>query len=137
LDQLTGDSSSSGHTELVFVKSAAEDTNVSIPGVERPWLSKTEGSILLNHDTERILLAKSQTNTTDSPVAVIYSSATKHESTDESSVCSNSLPLLEKLAGAEPVSGPKTIKSILKSNPTSKIEVLKRVTLKEPHSAPA
>ncbi|GJV11381.1 retrovirus-related pol polyprotein from transposon TNT 1-94 [Tanacetum coccineum] len=61
--------------------------------------------------------------------------STEYESTDESSVCSNSLPLLEKLAGAEPVSGPKTIKSILKSNSTSKKEVLKGVTLKEPHSA--
>ncbi|GKD37690.1 retrovirus-related pol polyprotein from transposon TNT 1-94 [Tanacetum coccineum] len=66
---------------------------------------------------------------------VIHSSATEYESTDESSVCSNSLPLLEKLVGAEPVSGPKTIKSILKSNSTSKKEVLKGVTLKEPHSA--
>ncbi|GKG61133.1 hypothetical protein Tco_0616949, partial [Tanacetum coccineum] len=44
---------------------------------------------------------------------------------DESSVCSTTLPSLKKLAGAEPVSGPKTIKSILKSNSTFKAEALK------------
>ncbi|GKC95584.1 hypothetical protein Tco_1161026 [Tanacetum coccineum] len=42
LDQLTEDPSSSGQTDLVFVKSSAEDINVSIPGVERPWLSEAE-----------------------------------------------------------------------------------------------
>ncbi|GJW78223.1 hypothetical protein Tco_0139905 [Tanacetum coccineum] len=47
------------------------------------------------------------------------------------------LPPLEKLAGAKPVPGPKTIKSNLKSNPTFKAETLKGITLKEPSSAPA
>ncbi|GKF11924.1 hypothetical protein Tco_0049850, partial [Tanacetum coccineum] len=47
------------------------------------------------------------------------------------------LPLLEKLAGVELVSGPKTIKSILKSNSTFKAETLKGVTINEPTSAPA
>ncbi|GJX67925.1 retrovirus-related pol polyprotein from transposon TNT 1-94 [Tanacetum coccineum] len=108
-----------------------EDTNVLIPGVEQPWLSEAEGSILPNHDTERILIAETQTNTTESLVVDIHSSAT-----DESSVCSNSLSLLEKLGRGKPVSGPKIVKSILKSNSTSKNEVLKGVTLKEPHSAP-
>ncbi|GKD22322.1 retrovirus-related pol polyprotein from transposon TNT 1-94, partial [Tanacetum coccineum] len=57
----------------------------------KPKLSKAEDSTLPNHDTA-----------------------------DESSVCSTLLPPLEKLAGAKPVSGPKTIKSNLKSNPTFK-----------------
>ncbi|GJS24296.1 hypothetical protein Tco_0452928 [Tanacetum coccineum] len=50
-------------------------------------------------------------------------------------VCSTPLPPLEKLVGAEPVSGPKTIKSILKSNSTFKAETLKGVTINEPTSA--
>ncbi|GJS87785.1 retrovirus-related pol polyprotein from transposon TNT 1-94 [Tanacetum coccineum] len=62
VDQLTKDPSSSGQKNLVFVKSLADDTKVSIPGVERPWLSKAEGSILPNHDTGRILQAESQRN---------------------------------------------------------------------------
>nr|GEU41183.1 retrovirus-related Pol polyprotein from transposon TNT 1-94 [Tanacetum cinerariifolium] len=60
------------------------DTKVTIPGVERYWLSKAEGFILPNHDI------------------------------DESSVCSIPLPLLKKLDGAEPIFGPKTIKLFLR-----------------------
>ncbi|GJY42579.1 retrovirus-related pol polyprotein from transposon TNT 1-94 [Tanacetum coccineum] len=58
-------------------------------------------------------------------------------SANESSVCSTPLPSLEKLASAEPISKPKTIKSILKSNSTFKPETLKGVTINEPSSAPA
>ncbi|GKC15067.1 hypothetical protein Tco_1011849, partial [Tanacetum coccineum] len=47
------------------------------------------------------------------------------------------LPPLEKLTGAEHVSGPKTIKSILKSKSTFKAETLKGITINEPSSAPA
>ncbi|GJZ57382.1 retrovirus-related pol polyprotein from transposon TNT 1-94 [Tanacetum coccineum] len=72
-----------------FVKSSADDTKVTIPGVERPW------------------------NTTDPSVAFIDSSATDYDLADESSV-STPLPPLKKLEGDEPISGPKTIKSILK-----------------------
>ncbi|GKB25678.1 hypothetical protein Tco_0865079, partial [Tanacetum coccineum] len=48
-------------------------------------------------------------------------------------------PLLpqEKLTGAKPVSGPKTIKSILKSNSTFKAKTLKGIIINEPSSAPA
>ncbi|GJY27649.1 hypothetical protein Tco_0403416 [Tanacetum coccineum] len=97
VDQLTEDPSSSGQKDLVFVKSLADDTKVSIPGVERPWLSEAE----------------------------------------ESLVCSTPLPPLKKLDGAEPVSGPKTIKSILRSKSTFKAETLKCVIISEPSSAPA
>ncbi|GJV77574.1 retrovirus-related pol polyprotein from transposon TNT 1-94, partial [Tanacetum coccineum] len=114
LDQLTEDPSSFGQKDLVFVKSSAKDTKVSIPGVERPWLSKAEGFTLPNHDT-----------------------TTEYDSADESLVCSTPLPLLEKLVGAEPISGPKTIKSILKLNSTFKVKTLKGVTINEPSSAPA
>nr|GEZ42759.1 hypothetical protein [Tanacetum cinerariifolium] len=51
VDKLTEDPSSSGLKDLVFVKSAADDTKVTILGVERLWLSKAEGYILPNHDT--------------------------------------------------------------------------------------
>ncbi|GJX08812.1 hypothetical protein Tco_0196744 [Tanacetum coccineum] len=81
-----------------FLDYLFDDTIVSIPAVERPWLTKAEGSKLPNHDTA-----------------------------DESSVCSIPLPSLEKLAGTDSISGPKTIKSILKSNSTFKAENLKGV----------
>ncbi|GJZ04443.1 hypothetical protein Tco_0537718 [Tanacetum coccineum] len=83
--------------------------DLSIPGVERPWLSEVEGFILPNHDTGRILLIESQRNTIDPPVAVTDSSTSDYDSTDESSVCSNLLPPLEKLDGAEPVFGPRLL----------------------------
>ncbi|GJT13650.1 retrovirus-related pol polyprotein from transposon TNT 1-94, partial [Tanacetum coccineum] len=86
VDQLTKDLSSSRKKDIVFVKYSADDTKVSIPGVERPWLSEAEGFILPNHDTGRILPAKLQRNTTDPSVAVIDSSATDYDSADESSV---------------------------------------------------
>nr|GFA62188.1 retrovirus-related Pol polyprotein from transposon TNT 1-94 [Tanacetum cinerariifolium] len=85
VDQLIEDPSSSGLKDLVFVKSSANDTKVTIPGVERPWLSKAK-------------------------VAVTNSSATDYDSADESSVCSIPLPRLKKLDGVEPISGPKIIK---------------------------
>ncbi|GJU94887.1 hypothetical protein Tco_1319643 [Tanacetum coccineum] len=137
VDQLIKDPSSSGQKDLAFVKSSSDDTKVSIPVVERPWLYEAKGFILPNHDTGRILPAESQVNTTDPLVAVTDSLVTDYDPADESSVCSTPLPLLEKLAGADAVSGPKTIKSILKSNYTFKVEALKGVTINEPSSAPA
>ncbi|GJR87455.1 retrovirus-related pol polyprotein from transposon TNT 1-94 [Tanacetum coccineum] len=99
--------------DLVFVKSLADDTKVSIPGVERPWLSEAEGFILPNHDT-----------------------VNKYDSADESSVCSTLLPPLKKLDGVEPISGSKTIKSILRSKSIFKAKTVKGVKINEPFSAP-
>ncbi|GJR10141.1 retrovirus-related pol polyprotein from transposon TNT 1-94 [Tanacetum coccineum] len=110
---------------LVFVKFSADNIKMTTPGVERPWLSEAKGFILPNHDTGRILPAESQRDTTNPSVDVTDSSATDYDSTDESSVCSTSLLPLKKLDGAEPISGPKTIKSILKSKFTFKDEALK------------
>ncbi|GKB95591.1 retrovirus-related pol polyprotein from transposon TNT 1-94 [Tanacetum coccineum] len=137
VDQPTEDPSSSRKKDLAFVISSADDTKVSILGFERPWLSEAEGVILPNHDTDRILSAESQRNTTDPSVAVTDSSATEYDSVDESSVCSTPLPLLNKLDGAEPISGSKNIKSILKSKSTFKAETLKGVKINEPSSAHA
>ncbi|GJS84157.1 hypothetical protein Tco_0750698 [Tanacetum coccineum] len=107
------------------------------PSSSRPWLSEAEGFILPNHDTGRILPAESQRNTTDPLIAVTDSSATDYDSKDESSVCSTPLPPLKKLDGAEPISGPKTIKSILKSKSKFKVETLKGVIINEPSPTPA
>nr|GEU99912.1 retrovirus-related Pol polyprotein from transposon TNT 1-94 [Tanacetum cinerariifolium] len=87
--------------------------------------------------TRKILPAESQVNTTNPSVAVIDSLATDYDSTDESSVCNTPLPPLEILAGAYVVSGPKTIKLVLKSNSTFKAKALKSVTINEPSSDPA
>ncbi|GKC29040.1 retrovirus-related pol polyprotein from transposon TNT 1-94, partial [Tanacetum coccineum] len=122
-----------GKKDLVFVKSSTDDTKVTIHGVERPWLSEAEGFILPNHDTGRILPVESQRNTTDPSVAIADS---VYDLADESSVCSTLLPPLKKLNGVEPISRPKTIKSILRSKSTFKTEALKGVIINEP-STPA
>ncbi|GJR69929.1 hypothetical protein Tco_0015994 [Tanacetum coccineum] len=134
VDQLTEDPSSSGQKDLVFIKSLANDTKVSIPGIERPWFSEAEGFIFPNNDIGKILLVESQGNTTDPLVPVTDSSTTDYDSADESSVCSTLLPILKKLDGAEPISRPKTIKSILRSKSTFKAETLKGVIINEPSS---
>ncbi|GKD71052.1 hypothetical protein Tco_1325142, partial [Tanacetum coccineum] len=43
-DKLIEDPSCFGQKDIVFVKSSADDTKVSIPGVERPWLSEAEAT---------------------------------------------------------------------------------------------
>ncbi|GJW22127.1 hypothetical protein Tco_0032749 [Tanacetum coccineum] len=101
-----------GKKDQVFVKSLTDDTKVSIPCVERTWLSEAEGFILPNYDT-----------------------ATDYDLADESSVSSTPLPPLKKLDGAEPISGPKIIKSILRSKSTFKAETLKGVIINKPSSA--
>ncbi|GKE47517.1 retrovirus-related pol polyprotein from transposon TNT 1-94, partial [Tanacetum coccineum] len=93
---------SSGPKDPVFVKSSADNSEVSITDSNKPKLSEAKDSTLSNHDTG------------------------KHP-----------LPPLEKLTGAEPISRPKTIKSILKSKSTFKAETLKGITINEPSSAPA
>ncbi|GJU82199.1 retrovirus-related pol polyprotein from transposon TNT 1-94 [Tanacetum coccineum] len=135
--QLTEDPSSYGKKGLVFVKSSADDTKVTILGVERPWLSEDEGFILPNHYTGRILPHELQRNTTDPLVSYTDSSATDYDSAGESLVCSNPLPSLKKLDGDEPVFRLKTIKSILKSKSTLKAKTLKGVKINEPYSARA
>nr|GEW18420.1 hypothetical protein [Tanacetum cinerariifolium] len=50
IDQLTEDTSSSVPKDLVFVKSLADDSEVSITGSNKPKLSEAEDSTLSNHD---------------------------------------------------------------------------------------
>ncbi|GJS33012.1 retrovirus-related pol polyprotein from transposon TNT 1-94 [Tanacetum coccineum] len=109
VDQLTKDPSRSGQKDVVFVKSSANDTKVSIPGVERPWFFEAECFIFPNYDTSRILPAESQRNTTDPLVTVTDSSAIYYDSADESSVYNTPLPTPKKLDGVilnEPFSAP-------------------------------
>ncbi|GKC02925.1 hypothetical protein Tco_0994535, partial [Tanacetum coccineum] len=125
IDQLTEDTSSSGPKDPVFVKSSTDNLEVSITGSNKPKLSEAEDSIMSKHDTGKVPSNESQRNTTDHLVVVSDSSAIDYDSADESSVCSTPFPPLEKLTGAKPVSGPKTIKSVLKSKSTFKAETLK------------
>nr|GEW93306.1 putative ribonuclease H-like domain-containing protein [Tanacetum cinerariifolium] len=62
---------------------------------------------------------------------------TDYDSPDESSFCSIPLPPLKMLDDGEPISGSKTIKSILRSKSTIKAEALKDVTINEPSLAHA
>ncbi|GKB40412.1 retrovirus-related pol polyprotein from transposon TNT 1-94, partial [Tanacetum coccineum] len=89
------------------------------------------------NSSNKIFLAESQRNTTGPSFAVTDSSATEYDSMDESLVCSTPLPPLKKLDSVEPVSRPNTIKSILKSKSTLKVDTFKGVKINEPSSAPA
>ncbi|GKE31968.1 hypothetical protein Tco_1451290 [Tanacetum coccineum] len=137
IDQLTEDTSNSVLKDLVFVKSSADNSEVSITGSNKPKLFGAEDLTLLNHDTGKVPSNESQINTTNHSVVVFDSSVTNYDSVDESSVCSTPLLSLKKLDGAKPVSEPKTIKSIMKSKSTFKAETLKGITINKPSSTPA
>nr|GEZ46979.1 hypothetical protein [Tanacetum cinerariifolium] len=108
INQLTEDTSNFGPKDRVFVNSSVNNSKMSITGSSnKRKLSGAEDFTLSNHDTP-----------------------------DESSVCSTPLPSLEKLTDAELVSGPKTIKSILKSISTLKAKTLKGIIINEPSSTP-
>ncbi|GJS53474.1 hypothetical protein Tco_0626836 [Tanacetum coccineum] len=125
IDQHTEDTSSSRQKDLIFEKSSVDNSNMSITTSNKPRLSEAENSTLPNHDTDKVPSEESERNMTDLSVAISDSSVTDYDLADESSACNTPLPLLEKLTGAEPVFGPKTIKLILKLNSTFKAEILK------------
>ncbi|GJT69047.1 hypothetical protein Tco_1028333 [Tanacetum coccineum] len=137
INQLTEDTSSFGFKDPIFVKSSADNSDISITGNNIPKSSETKDSNIPNQDTNEVPSNESQRNTTDPSVVVSDSSATDYGSANESLVCSTPLLLLKKLDGAEPGSGPKIIKSILKSKSTFKAETLKVITINKPSSAPA
>ncbi|GKB69602.1 retrovirus-related pol polyprotein from transposon TNT 1-94, partial [Tanacetum coccineum] len=85
----------------------------------------TETWLNSSNKVNQILPAESQRNIIDPSVVVTNSSAIDYDSADESLVCRTPLPPLKKLDGAEPISGPKTIKLILRSKSTFKAEALK------------
>ncbi|GJR04401.1 hypothetical protein Tco_0527385 [Tanacetum coccineum] len=90
--------------------------------------------------TEAWLNSSNKVNQYNSEVSITGSNKSKL-SEDEDSTLSNHdtrkhpLPPTQKLTGAEPVSGPKTIKLILKSKSTFKVETLKGIIINEPSSA--
>ncbi|GJW21409.1 retrovirus-related pol polyprotein from transposon TNT 1-94 [Tanacetum coccineum] len=135
--QLIEDTSSCGSKGLVFVKSSPDNSDMSISSSNLHKSSKAEDSTLPNHDTDEVPSNKSHINTTDPSVVVSDSPASDYDSADESLVCSTPLLPLKKLDGVEPGSGPKTVKSILKSKSTFKAETLKGITLNEPSLAHA
>ncbi|GJZ17787.1 hypothetical protein Tco_0553910 [Tanacetum coccineum] len=127
-------------TEIIETWLNTDDTKVSIPNVERPWLSEVERANLPNHDNGRIRPFESHVNITNSLVtlSITNSSVTHYDLAKESSsVCSIPLPPLKKLADVEPLSGLKTIKSILKSCSTAKTDTLKGVIINEPTNSRA
>ncbi|GJX05615.1 hypothetical protein Tco_0191531 [Tanacetum coccineum] len=137
IGQLTEDTSSCGSKDLVFVKSLADNSDMSIISSNLHKSSEPKGFTLPNHDTDEVPSNKSQRNTTDPSAVVSDSPTSDYDSADESSVCSTPLLPLKKLDSAELSSGPKTVKLILKSKSTFKAETLKGITLNEPSSAPA
>ncbi|GJW17706.1 retrovirus-related pol polyprotein from transposon TNT 1-94 [Tanacetum coccineum] len=137
INQLTEDTSSFRSKDPVFVKSLTDNSDMSITSSNIPKSSETKDSTLPNQDTDEVPSNESQRNITNPSVVVSDSSATDYDSANESLVCSTPLLLLKKLDGAELVSGPKTIKSILKSKSTFEAETLKGIIINEPSSAPA
>ncbi|GJZ86887.1 retrovirus-related pol polyprotein from transposon TNT 1-94 [Tanacetum coccineum] len=137
IDHLTEDTSSFESKEPVFIKSSADNSDMSITISNIHMSSKTEDSTLPNQDTDEVPSNESQRNTSNPLVVFSDSSVTDYDSADESSVCSTPLLPIKKLDGAEHVSGPKTIKSILQSKSTFKAKTLKGITINEPSSAPA
>nr|GEV31238.1 hypothetical protein [Tanacetum cinerariifolium] len=127
--------------ERIFVgKESARNGEWTIITIKSFNLHKSSGakeSTLPNHNTDEVPSNKPQRNITDPSVVVSNSPASDYDSTDESSVCSTPVLPLEKLDGAEPSSGPKTIKSILKSKSIFKAQTLKGIRINEPSSAPA
>nr|GEW84733.1 hypothetical protein [Tanacetum cinerariifolium] len=95
IGQLAEYTSSCGSKGMVFVKSLADNSDMSITSSNLHKSSKAEDSTLPNHNTD------------------------------------------EKLDGTKLGSGPKTVKSILKSKSMFKAETIKGITLNEPSSAPA
>ncbi|GJT94827.1 hypothetical protein Tco_1090345, partial [Tanacetum coccineum] len=137
IGQLIEDTSSCGSKDLVFIKSSANNSDMSITSSNLHKSFEAEDFTLPNHDTYEVPSNKSQRNTTDPSTVVFDSPTSNYDSADESSVCNTPLLLLKKLDGAEPGSGPKTIKSILKLKSTFKAETLKGITLNESSPGPA
>ncbi|GJT44247.1 hypothetical protein Tco_0952962 [Tanacetum coccineum] len=122
IDQLAEDTSSVVSKEPVFVKSSADNLDMSITNSNIHKSSKTEDSTLPNQDTDKVPSNESQRNTTNLSVVFSDSSATDYDSVDESSVSSTPLLPLKKLDGItinEPPSAPTRGKSssAFKSNP--------------------
>ncbi|GJT60496.1 retrovirus-related pol polyprotein from transposon TNT 1-94 [Tanacetum coccineum] len=110
----------SKHRDLVHELNACKEQLLVLKQAKLDFLTMqhVNTEILKENKNLRILPAESQRNTTDPSFAVTDSSATDYDSVDESSVCSTPLHPLKKIDGVEPISRPKTIKSILRCEKT-------------------
>ncbi|GKD28693.1 hypothetical protein Tco_1239471 [Tanacetum coccineum] len=116
--------------KLTLISSSASAPSLS--------LGKNKGLIAETYDWDEEEVSSDDNEVTEvkALMAITDEEITDYDSADESLVCSTPLPPLEKLPGVVPVSGPKTIKSILKSKSTFKVETLKGITINEPSLAP-
>ncbi|GJV99922.1 hypothetical protein Tco_1555174 [Tanacetum coccineum] len=131
---LVGEKDKTSMDMIILLEHKANNSDMSITSSNIPKLSETEDSIVPNQDTDEVPSNESQT--TNPSVVFSNSPPTNYDSADESLVCSTPLSPVKKLDGAEPISGPKTFKSILKSKSTFKAKTLKGITINEPSSAP-
>ncbi|GJV42791.1 hypothetical protein Tco_1427327 [Tanacetum coccineum] len=81
------DTSNSRPKDPVFVKSSADNLEVSITSSNKPKLFEAEDSTMSNHDTGKVPSNESQRNATDHSVVVSDFSATDYDSAYESSFC--------------------------------------------------
>nr|GEU32113.1 retrovirus-related Pol polyprotein from transposon TNT 1-94 [Tanacetum cinerariifolium] len=83
IDQLTKDTSSSEPKDPVFVKSSADNSEVSITSSNKTTLSKAKVSTMSKHNTGKVPSNESQRNTTDHSVVVSDSLVTDYDSADD------------------------------------------------------
>ncbi|GJV23988.1 retrovirus-related pol polyprotein from transposon TNT 1-94 [Tanacetum coccineum] len=134
IDQLTKDTSIFGPKDLVFVKYSADNSNTSITSNNKPKLSEAEDFILQNNDTGKVPLMSHKGTY---PILQLLSLTLQRLIMIQQANLQSIAPLFLHWRSwllLKPVSGPKTIKSILKSNSIFKVETLKSVTIKEPSS---
>nr|GEU72420.1 retrovirus-related Pol polyprotein from transposon TNT 1-94 [Tanacetum cinerariifolium] len=142
-------------SKRLFKKVPEVKALMALAGEERVPISKES---VRNGEWIKISMKKELTNSLKIPPAlgqmfvksladnleesIIGSNKSKLSETEDSTMSNHDtskhpLPPLEKLTGAEPVSGTKTIKSILKSKSTFKDETLKGITINVPSLAHA
>ncbi|GKA93766.1 hypothetical protein Tco_0815752 [Tanacetum coccineum] len=102
---LTEDTFSCGSKDMVFVKSSADNSDMSITTSNLHKSSKAKDYTLPNHNADEVPSNKSQRNTTDPSTFVSDSPASDNDSADESLVCNTPFLPLKKLDGAKPGSG--------------------------------
>nr|GEY75810.1 putative reverse transcriptase domain-containing protein [Tanacetum cinerariifolium] len=109
-----------------------------INGLPKKWLSFYQSLRNTKHviDSELASLFASKSSMINNKGLVFeaYEWDEEDVSSDANEMVEHPSSSTRKLDGAEPISGPKTIKSILKSNSTFKAKTLKDVTINEPTS---
>nr|GEW27174.1 retrovirus-related Pol polyprotein from transposon TNT 1-94 [Tanacetum cinerariifolium] len=120
-------------TEILQENQNLRNELKELASIKEAWLNNTSSS-----GPKDPVFVKSSSN--NSKVSITGSNKPKLSEAEDSTLSNHDtgkhpLPPLEKLTGAEPVPGPKTIKSILKSKSTFKAENLKCFMINKPSSA--